>query len=155
MSELFAEGERSREEGAHRETPRRTNRPTARVDERPRRVPVGAGNKLQFEGRDPGYAYRVVMDRPGRLGMFLQAGYEFCYSEVREADKGTAEGSSPDTRVMVNMGGAEKGYLMRIPKEFYDEDQANKMNKVKAQEATMKNRDPNPVKGVYGGLSDE
>ena len=135
----------------------RPGRTTGRPEHtgRPKRVPVGAGNKLQFHGKDPNYAYRVVMDRPGRLSAFLAAGYEFCYSEVREADKGIAEGTASDTRQTVNMGGSDKGYLMRIPKEFYDEDQAAKLSKVLATEAAMKNRDPNPTKGVYGGLSDE
>ena len=136
-------------------SPGRPGRPVTRRDSEPQRIPVGSGNKLAFEGRDPNYAYRVVMDRPGRLGMFLQAGYEFCTDETRVADKGVAEGSAIDTRVTVNLGAGDVGYLMRIPKEYYDEDQARKFEKIKAQESAMKNRNPNPVKGVYQGLSDE
>ena len=63
---------------------------------KPGRVPVGAGNKLQFAGKDPAYHYRVVNDNPGRLAMFQQAGYEFCHSEEREADKGAAEAGTQD-----------------------------------------------------------
>jgi hypothetical protein len=134
----------------------RPGRPNSRQqDGQPKRVPVGAGNKLEFTGRDPNYAYRVVMDRQGRLDAFRAAGYDFCYSEVREADKGVAEGTATDTRKMVNLGCSDKGYLMRIPKEYYDQDQADKLNKVKATEAAMKNRDPNPRQGSYQGLSDE
>jgi len=122
---------------------------------KPVRVPVGAGNKLQFAGKDPAYHYRVVNDNPGRLAMFLQAGYEFCHSEEREADKGAAEAGGVDTRIVVDAGRGVKGYLMRIPRELYDEDQAAKIEKVKATEDQLKNRNPNPRKGEYGGLSDE
>ena len=122
---------------------------------KPGRVPVGAGNKLQFAGKDPSYRYRVVNDNPGRLAMFQQAGYEFCYSEEREADKGAAEAGGVDTRIVADAGRGVKGYLMRIPREFYDEDQAAKIEKVKATEDQLKNRNPNPRKGEYSGLSDE
>ncbi len=122
---------------------------------RPARIPVGSGNKLEFEGKDPDYMYRVVNDNPGRLAMFLQAGYEFCTDEKRVIDKGIAEGSQVDTRIIVNSGNGIKSYLMRIPKEFYDEDQANKIEAVKRSEDQMKNKQPNPLKGEYSGLSDE
>jgi len=122
---------------------------------RPARIPVGSGNKLEFDGKDPNYMYRVVNDVPGRLQMFLQAGYEFDHDTTRVADKGIAEGTELDTRRMVNSGSGIKSYLMRIPKEFYNEDQARKIEAVKKSEAQMKNKNPNPVKGEYGGLSDE
>ena len=33
---------------------------------KPKRQRVGAGNKLEFAGKDPNYEYRVVSDNPGR-----------------------------------------------------------------------------------------
>lgn len=122
---------------------------------RPARIPVGSGNKLEFDGKDPNYMYRVVNDVPGRVNMFLQAGYEFCTTEQRVADKGIAEGTGADTRIMVNSGHGIKSFLMRIPKEYYNEDQARKIEAVKKSEDQMKNKKPNPRKGEYGGLSDE
>lgn len=122
---------------------------------RPARIPVGSGNKLEFEGKDPAYMYRVVNDVPGRLDMFLQAGYEFDTTAERVADKGAAEGTNIDTRKMVNSGAGIKSYLMRIPKEYYNEDQANKIDAIKRSEDQMKNKNPNPRKGEYQGLSDE
>jgi hypothetical protein len=122
---------------------------------RSNRVPVGFGNKLEFEGKDPAFEYRVVGDVPGRLTMFQQAGYEFCYSEQRVADKGAAEGGGADTRITVDLGGGKMGYLMRIRKEFFSEDQARKIEKVRAIEDQMRNKDPNPKRGVYPGLTDE
>jgi hypothetical protein len=122
---------------------------------RTNRVPVGAGNKLEFMGKDPGYHYRVVNDVPGRVGMFQKAGYDFCTSEVREMDKGIAEGEAADTRIVINSGQGVKSYLMRIPIEFYNEDQARKIEAVKQTEDQMRNKNPDPKRGVYGGLSDE
>lgn len=122
---------------------------------RPARVPIGSANKLEFEGKDPNYMYRVVNDVPGRLNMYIQAGYEYCTNEQRVADKGVAEGESVDTRICVNSGRGVKSYLMRIKKEYYDEDQAKKIDKIKRSEEQMKNKNPNPAKGVYAGLSDE
>lgn len=117
------------------------------------RVPINAANKLSFEGTDPDYHYRVVVDRPGRLQMFLKAGYEFCSEEIRVTDGGIAETTSLDSRVSLDTGGGEKGYLMRIRKEFYDEDQAAKIERIKSTERQMQ-RQPtrdNP----YKGLTDE
>ena len=133
----------------------RAAREVTRGDDKPKRIPVGAGNKLEFSGKDPNYAYRIVNDNPGRLQMFLQAGYEFCTTETRESDKGAAEAGSTDTRIVADAGRGVKGYLMRIPKELYDEDQANKIMAVKQAEDQLKNRNPNPKKGEYQGLSDE
>jgi hypothetical protein len=133
----------------------RAGRDVTRQEGKPKRVPVGAGNKLEFAGKDPAYAYRVVNDNPGRLAMFQQAGYEFCTSETREADKGAAEAGGIDTRIVADAGRGVKGYLMRIPRELYDEDQANKIEAVKRTEDQLKNRNPNPKKGEYQGLSDE
>jgi hypothetical protein len=99
--------------------------------------------------------YRVVNDVPGRLAMFQQAGYEFDTTASRVVDKGIAEGEAIDTRKIVNSGAGVKSYLMRIPKEFYDEDQARKIEAVKRSEDQMKNKNPNPRKGEYPGLSDE
>lgn len=122
---------------------------------RPTRVPVGSGNKLEVEGKDPNRVYRYVNDVPGRLNMFISAGYDFCHTEKRTADKGISEGEATDTRVVANAGRGVKAYLMSIPKEYYDEDQAKKIEAVKKSEDQMKNKNPNPKKGVYAGLSDE
>ena len=135
----------------------RAGREVSRSDNagRPARIPIGQGNKLEFDGKDPNYMYRVVNDIPGRLTMFQQAGYEFCTTEQRIADKGIAEGTAVDTRIIVNSGNGIKSYLMRIPKEYYDEDQAKKIESIKKAESQMKNKNPNPIKGEYAGLSDE
>lgn len=135
----------------------RAGRDVTRSDNagKPKRVRVGAGNKLEFAGKDPAYTYRVVNDNPGRINMFLNAGWEHEQSATRTYDKGVAEAGGMDTRVVVDAGRGVKGYLMRIPNELYDEDQTEKIMAIKRTEDQLRNKNPNPVKGVYEGLSDE
>ncbi len=133
----------------------RPSREASRQGRADNRVPVGHGNKLAFNDNDPNYMYRMVNDVPGRIAMFQRAGYEFVYNGERELDKGTAEAGAPDTRASVDAGQGLRQYRMRIRKELYDEDQASKFDKVKELENSMKNKNPNPVKGEYAGLTDE
>lgn len=132
-------------------TPRGASRDERKKD----RIPVGYGNKLEFTCNDPAYNYRMVNDTKGRLDLFLRAGYEFTYEGDRSADKGISETGQADTRISVDAGNGLKAYRMRILKEFYDEDQAAKLAKIEANEASMTNTNPNPVKGQYAGLTDE
>ena len=132
-----------------------TKREASRDDRTKDRVPVGYGNKLEFTCNDPAYVYRIVNDTPGRLDLFLRAGYEFTYEGDRAADKGVAETGQADTRISVDAGKGVRAYRMRILQKFYDEDQAQKLNKIQATEASMSNTNPNPVKGQYAGLTDD
>jgi hypothetical protein len=122
---------------------------------RANRVPVGAGDKLALAGQDPNYFYRWVNDTPGRLKRYLDASYEFCTEVVRESDKGIAEGGTADTRVTANAGQGLTSYAMRIPLWLYNEDQEAKLEKIRKTEDQMRNKNPDPKRGVYGGLSDE
>jgi len=125
--------------------------PTRKSD----RVPVNYGNKLSFTNNDPAYSYRLVNDTPGRLDLFLRAGWEFTYEAEREDSKRAAEASAPDSRISVDAGNGLRAYRMRIPVKFFNEDQTSKLEKIKAQEAAMTNKNPNPVKGQYAGLTDD
>lgn len=83
----------------------------------------------------PGYVMHWFADRPGRIPRARQAGYEFVApDEVRINNFGLAsdlinESGNTDmgTRVSVHGGVAENGaaerlYLMKIKKEWYDKD---------------------------------
>ncbi|MCI0559224.1 MAG: hypothetical protein MN733_12075 [Nitrososphaera sp.] len=116
-----------------------------RVVERARR-PMGVPRAKLAIPDLPGYMGRVVNDTPGRIAMALEGGYEFVNkaeapnwgdSEVTpgNSDLGTrvsrVVGTHPD-------GTAMRGYLMRIRKEWYDEDQAAKMQKVDEIDSAIK-----------------
>lgn len=114
------------------------------------RVPLsGARDILTVKGKDPNYVYRWVVDSPGRIERLQLAGYEVdtAAHEVgqmtvdRESKIGSATTkASGDGRTLV---------LMRIPKEWFDMDQAAKQEQLDAHEATMRQE---AKEGHYGIL---
>lgn len=106
---------------------------------RPRRTPVNERNVLTVKGKEEGYVYRIVNDEGGRVQQFLDAGYELVNAkDVEIGDKrvnaATAEGSIAE----VYVGGGKKAKVMRIKKEWYDEDQAAKQKRVDELEKAIK-----------------
>lgn len=119
----------------------KTNRPNRSEK---KRVPLGARNRLSFQNLDPEFKYRVINDTDDRLVRAQEAGYEFVESDDRLGDVRVAEGSVPGSKVAKPVGNGMTGYLMRIPKEYYQEDQKTKSDKVDQLEKSMtpdKNRD--------------
>lgn len=112
-----------------------------------KRTPLGARNRLTFDNLDPEYKYRVINDVDARLMDAEAAGYEFVESNEQLGDERVAEASSMGSRVSKPVGGGTTGYLMRIPMEYYEEDQAAKAARVDATETTM---NPDASKGQYG-----
>ncbi len=89
--------------------------------------------------KDPNYEYRFVNDTGSRIHNFQQAGYELVTgddltvgdSRIRDVgDLGTGK------RVISNDG--TTSYLMRIKKEWYQEDQEAKAKLLDEQEAAMR-----------------
>lgn len=125
--------------------------PQARSD-RPERKPMYKKNVVTFDGLDPNYHYRVVNDVDGRISRFTEAGYEFVISDKTIGDKQATEGSALDSRTAKSVGGGRTGYLMRIKREWYEEDQKAKAELVSATEKATK---PNTAAGQYGpGITD-
>jgi hypothetical protein len=118
-----------------------------RAATRPKRVPLGQRNRLSFGKQDPNFVYRVINDQDERLQQAQEAGYEFVTGDEPLGDKRAAEGGKIDSRVSKPVGNNTRGYLMRIPKEFYDEDQNAKMGKVDEVEKALK---PDKKAGQYG-----
>jgi hypothetical protein len=114
---------------------------------RPKRTPLGQRSRLSFGKQDPNFSYRVINDQDERLQQAQEAGYEFVVSDEPLGDKRAAEGGKIDSRVSKPVGNNTRGYLMRIPKEYYKEDQDAKMEKIDELEKSLK---PNTKKGEYG-----
>lgn len=114
--------------------------------ERTRRSPVGgARDILTVYGKDPNFVYRWVRNDEGRVQWFKERGYEVVTdSQHQVGDKVVDSGSQLGSAITKHGGGTVKLVLMRIPKEWYDEDQAAKEDEIAATEKTM--QDPN----VYG-----
>lgn len=107
----------------------KTQQTTAKV--RPKRTPISKRNILSVEGKDPNYHYRIVNDTGDRIQAFKDAGYETVLaSDVRIGDKRINSATPEGSVAQVSVGGGQKALLMRIPKEWYEEDQATKQTEI-------------------------
>lgn len=114
------------------------------------RTPIGVRNVLTVRGTDPNYVYRVVNDEPGRIDQFKEAGYEECLaSEVTVGDKRVNATTPLGSVAQVSVGGGTKAVVMRIRKDWYEEDQQAKQRQVDATESEMKRKAHD---GTYGTL---
>ena len=122
----------------------RTDRPT-RLSYSERR------NTLTYEQKDKDYHYRVVSDVDGRIQKLESYGYEQVQEDGQLGDP-TADGSTPLGSVVTRpVGGGKTGVLMKIKREYYEKDQAEKQRmEVDAKEATLYEK--SKEEGHYGKL---
>ena len=111
---------------------------------RPRRTSInGTRNVLSVEGKDPGYVYRVVNDTGDRVAQMESIGYEIVQDQnIRVGDRRVANPTKEGSPVKVSVGGGIQGYVMRIKKDFYEEDQSAKQDYLNKLEESLK-----PTKG--------
>lgn len=106
---------------------------------RPARTPVGRRNILTVKGKDANYEYRIVNDEYDRVDTFKDAGWEVVSnSDVSVGDKRVGQTTATGSAAMLSVGQGMKGVVMRIKKEWYDEDQAAKRADAKAREQSTK-----------------
>lgn len=109
--------------------------------QRPKRTPVNGRNILTVSGKDPDYVYRIVNDTGDRIQAFLDAGYELVdANSVRVGDKRVNSASPEGSKAEVNVGDGLKGKVMRIRKDWYEEDQLAKQAHVNQLEQTIKQK---------------
>jgi len=109
--------------------------PSGRV----KRTPIGKRNILSVANKDPNYVYRVVNDTGDRIAAFEEAGYVVCEaSEVKVGDKRVERVSSEGSKAQVAVGKGDKAFVMKILKEYYDEDQEAKLQQVRELEKSIK-----------------
>lgn len=123
-----------------------------------KRIPVsGNRNVMTVMDRDPGYSYRWVNDNSdGRIDRFKLGGWTFVEKAdhtVGDADVNTSTGASSLVTKMV--GKDVTAYLMRIPMEFYEEDQAAKHAALLESEEDMKRQLNSGNDGTYGSVKME
>lgn len=80
-------------------------------------------NKLTVPNADPNYAYRIVNDTDDRVERYKRAGWELAPEQIGFGDTGNNQAVGAGSRISV--GGGVTGVLMRIRKEWYDEDMAD------------------------------
>lgn len=106
----------------------------------PRRAAInGTRNVLTIQGKDPNYVYRIVNDSGDRINQMKEIGYEIVTDKgVKVGDRRVANPTQEGAPVKVSVGGGLSAYVMRIPKEFYQEDQDAKMRHIAELESSMK-----------------
>lgn len=108
---------------------------------KPRRTAInGTRNVLTVSGKEPDFMYRIVNDDGDRISQFEEMGYEIVKDQnVKVGDRRIANPTKEGSPIQVSVGGGTKAFLMRIPKEWYDEDQAAKAKRVdELEKGTLK-----------------
>jgi len=100
--------------------------------------------------KDPNFVYRFVNDTGSRISNFQAAGYEFVEDkDLVVGDSRVFDPSDIGSGKRVTSNDGTVSYLMRIKKEYYEEDQAAKAVMVDETEQAMK-RDAS--QGMYGSI---
>ena len=115
------------------------NTPTA-ASARPRRTSLSQRNRLSVKNKEDGFVYRIVNDVDDRVSRLQEQGYEICTTEQVGAvgDKRVDVSSSLGSAAHFSVGQGTKAVVMRIPKDWYDEDQELKKQAADDLEQTMK-----------------
>jgi len=110
------------------------------IEKRVRRKPLHQQGPQSISGeKDPNFHYRIVNDTGSRIHAFQQAGYELVTDDdivVGESRVSSAGELGSAKRIISNDG--TTSFLMRIKKEYYDEDQKVKQDRIDELERSMK-----------------
>ena len=128
-------------------------------EQRKERVPVSAGRsplKYNFPDTDK-YVYRWVLDKEDRIRAYLEGGYEFYEpKDLKPVGDASINRQSQDGSSRLRRSAAYGGlylYAMRIPIEWYKEDQKFKQIEVDETEAMMRPDSRQNRDGVeYGSM---
>ena len=120
--------------------------PSGRV----RRSPLTRKNVLTVVGKEPGFEYRIVNDTEDRVAEFVERGYEVVQSnKIQVGDKRVSKATPEGSPIQMSVGGGKKAIVMRIRKDWYDEDQTAKQDYVAETERATKQK---ALDGTYGKL---
>jgi hypothetical protein len=108
---------------------------------RPKRTPLNSRNRLSVKNKEAGFAYRIFNDEDDRISRAQEAGWELCSTESVGAigDRRVDNASSLGSTAHFSVGKGTKAVLMRIPEDWYKEDQEVKQREIDEVENTMKN----------------
>lgn len=108
---------------------------------------------MGFRGeRDPAFVYRIINDSGTRVSDMLERGYEIVQDAGNNTlggeEAGKAHSLGSQVRRVVNRSNGTEGVLMRIRKDYYAEDQADKQKIVEHSEKGLL---PKDLTDHYGG----
>ena len=116
------------------------------TENKPNRIPVsGLRDIMTVLGKDENFAYRFVVDkmeRGARMMRFERGGWTYARQDDLPGGISVGEESVYKTKkhgsiVRFPSGEGYFSYLMKIKKEWYDEDQAAKANAINEVEQTI------------------
>ncbi len=123
-----------------------------RGSKRPERIPVsGRRDVMTVIGKDDAYVYRWVSDDAGRIDRFIAGGYAVVDEDVRVGQDDIDSSRDIASTVTKQSGGLTQ-YLMRIRRDWYEEDQAAKAKVINETEEDMKRTLNNGKDGTYGNV---
>lgn len=114
------------------------------------RTPLHERDILTVRNKNVNKEYRWVNDIDDRLYRFTEAGWEFVTDKNLTVGEPTVNADKELGSVIVKRSGSRELYLMCIEKEFYDEDQAAKAEKIRETENAMYEQLNSPHDGRYG-----
>ena len=139
--------------------PSKTNRPgTDRTKQRRKRPPVnGRGDvlTLSYNNEDDAeeYIYRIFNDKGTRIAQHKQYGWEPVTADDVTIGTRNEVGAGDIASVTVDSRDGTQGVVMRIPKDWYNEDQVAKQQKIDDTEKQITGESEND--GNYGKVSIE
>ena len=142
------------------------NRANNRLKEnKPDRVPVsGMRDIMAVLGKEEGFVYRWVTDsdeRGSRIWKYKRGGWDFSPLEtdagqVVVGQEAVYKSDQDGSLVRLHTGGGNYSYLMRIKKEWYDEDQKAKADAIdEVEKGLTRETDSEGDDGQYGSIKVE
>ena len=141
-------------EATKKKAPSRPTKDISRAARPEHRVPIhGMRDKLTVRGKNPDFEYRWVRDTNedgARIFEFHNAGWDFVQSDsgVQIGQSLVYKTENVGSIIRVPSGDGEYMYLMFIPKELYDADQAEKAYAIDELERQI--IEPQEDDGQYG-----
>lgn len=132
-----------------------TKEPIARAPRaRPQRTSISTRNRLNVANKDPNYEYRIVNDVRDRVAIFQENGWEIVPADditvgSKRVENPSALGKASSIPVGLIGETAGNAVVMRIPKDWYAEDQKAKDVETDKLEQSMKQQ---ALEGNYGKL---
>lgn len=110
--------------------------------ERVRRSSInGTRNRLNVNTKDPNFVYRIVNDVDNRIQDFMEMGYELVdNANTKVGDKRVDNPTKEGTPVKISVGQGVQAYLMRQKKEYFEEDQKAKADRIDETESAIKRK---------------
>ena len=96
---------------------------------------------VNMDALDPRYKYRWINDKPGRVQQVQsEAAYGGDWEMVPNDDGGLSDGRNMEEGSVISRvveGDGSRAYLMRKPKELWEDDQGVRLGKIEDQEKQM------------------